>query len=162
MRTLITPVFMCMLAATCSLASMAVAQEDSTVTADPTAPASAPSLSEVTPATGLSNDTITDKKLDAFVQAVLLVGRVGTHYSNLAAKEADETKRTALVATANEDIVKAIDVTPDISPAEFLAIDQASQQDKVLNDRILAQIEVIRKQAQSKQPLRLPDPVETQ
>ncbi|WP_338549381.1 DUF4168 domain-containing protein [Roseovarius phycicola] len=115
-------------------------------------------LSQIEPAEGFSNDTIDDAKIDSFIQAVSMVGQVGAHYTKLMQEEPDEDKRNFLVETANKDIVKAISAAPNITPEEFVAIDQASQADDVLNKRILARIEEIRSENKPKERLQFSEP----
>jgi len=110
-------------------------------------------LSEIEPAEGFTNDTINDEKVDSFIQAVSMIGRVGAHYSKLAQEEADEERRAFLIETANQDIVRAIAAVPNITPAEFVAIDQASQADAVLNDRILERIKEVQAENRPKERL---------
>jgi len=115
-------------------------------------------LSQIEPADGFSNDTIDDEKIDSFIQAVSMIGQVSAHYGKLAQEEADEEKLAFLVENANKDIVKVINAAPNITPAEFVAIDQASQQDKELSDRILARIEEIRAENRPKERLQFSVP----
>ncbi|MEL7257967.1 MAG: hypothetical protein AAFN80_09005 [Pseudomonadota bacterium] len=110
-------------------------------------------LSEIEPAEGFTNDTINDEKVDSFIQAVSMIGRVGAHYSKLVQDEADEDRRAFLIETANQDIVRAIAAVPNITPAEFVAIDQASQSDDVLNDRILTRIKQVQAENRPKERL---------
>lgn len=100
------------------------------------------SLEKIEPAEGISNETITDEKLRAFVQALAAINQVGQHFVPKIEAETDGAKRTELMAYANDSIVNAIEVIADISPAEFKAIDIAAQQDQELNQRILDEIKV--------------------
>ncbi len=115
-------------------------------------------LSQVEPAKGLTNETIDDEKVDSFIQAVSMIGQVSAHYSRLAQETEDEERRAFLLENANKDIVKAINAAPNITPAEFVAIDQASQQDNVLSERILTRIEELKDENRPKERLQFSVP----
>ncbi|WP_428513149.1 DUF4168 domain-containing protein [Roseovarius sp.] len=100
------------------------------------------SLEKIEPAEGISNETLTDEKLSAFVQALAAINAVGQHFVPKIEAETDGEKRAELMAYANDSIVNAIEVIADITPAEFKAIDIAAQQDEELNQRILDEIKV--------------------
>ncbi|QFT82684.1 hypothetical protein FIU89_18800 [Roseovarius sp. THAF27] len=100
------------------------------------------SLEKIEPAEGISNETLTDEKLNAFVQALAAINAVGQHFVPRIEAETDGEKRAELMAYANDSIVNAIEVIADITPAEFKAIDIAAQQDEELNQRILDEIKV--------------------
>ncbi|QFT98285.1 hypothetical protein FIU85_13315 [Roseovarius sp. THAF8] len=100
------------------------------------------SLEKIEPAEGISNETLTDEKLNAFVQALAAINAVGQHFVPKIEAETDGEKRAELMAYANDSIVNAIEVIADITPAEFKAIDIAAQQDEELNQRILDEIKV--------------------
>ncbi len=115
-------------------------------------------LSDVVPAEGFSNDTIDDEKIDSFIQAVSMIGQVSAHYNKLVEEAENDDRRAFLVETANKDIVKAINAAPNITPSEFVAIDQASQNDKELSDRILGRMAEIRAENRPKERLRFSEP----
>lgn len=99
-------------------------------------------LEAIEPAEGITNETLTDEKLRAFVQSLVAVNTVAQHFMPRIEAEADGEKRAELMAYANDSIVNAIEVIADITPAEFKAIDIAAQQDQELNQRILDEIKV--------------------
>lgn len=64
----------------------AVAQEADTAQSDAVAEGSdGPTLSEIEPAEGVTNDTLDDEKIDSFIQAVSMIGRVSANYASLTA-----------------------------------------------------------------------------
>lgn len=116
---------------TASIAQEAAAKEEPTK-----------SLQKIEPAEGISNESLTDEKLRAFVQALAAINTVGQHFVPKIEAETDGEKRAELMDYANDSIVNAIEVVADITPAEFKAIDIAAQQDEELNQRILDEIKV--------------------
>lgn len=124
------------------LAPLAVAQES---TAGPA------SLSEVTPAEGMTNDTIDDAKIRSFIEALAAIQLVGNHYTTRIENETDGSKRAELIDLANSDIVRAVETIKNITPAEYVAIDKAAQADPALNERVLAALEVAKKESAENQ-----------
>lgn len=94
------------------------------------------SLSQVTPAEGLTPETITDRQIVAFVKALAEVREVGQSYVVKIDAETDGSKRADLIDEANAAILTAIDTAPGITPAEYVAIDQAAQSDEALTAKI--------------------------
>lgn len=101
------------------------------------------SLSEFQPTPGLSAETVTDAQIDSFVEALAMINRVGARYTPQIDAETDGQKRKQLIQAANREIVAAVNLTADISPADFVAIDQASQNDAALNEKILGRIKTL-------------------
>ncbi|MEO1139031.1 MAG: DUF4168 domain-containing protein [Pseudomonadota bacterium] len=133
------------------MAVVALAAASPTVSQEADAAPKQPvSLSQVTPDPALTPDTITDDKIVSFVEALAAIQIVGRHYTPRIDAETDGSKRAELIDLANRDIVRAVDTIVNITPAEYVAIDKAAQQDQGLNQRILAQIEVAQAEAKAR------------
>lgn len=82
--------------------------------------------------TQLAQAELSDSKIEAFVVAAVAVEQVRQSYRQ-EFEETGEEDRAKLAEQANDEMVSAIEATPDITLEEYVEINRARQQDPELN-----------------------------
>lgn len=79
---------------------------------------------------------VSDQKLDAFAVAYLQVDKVRQEYSAKIGATSDEGAKQKLQTEASEQMVKAVEASPDMSVEEYTSILKAAQNDPALAKKV--------------------------
>lgn len=79
---------------------------------------------------------VSDQKLEAFAVAYLQVDKVRQEYSAKIGATSDEGAKQKLQTEASEQMVKAVEASPDMSVEEYTSILKAAQNDPALAKKV--------------------------
>jgi hypothetical protein len=79
---------------------------------------------------------VSDQKIEAFAVAYLQVDKVSQEYSTKIGATSDEAAKKKLQTEASEQMVKAVEASPDISVEEYTSILTAAQNDPALAEKV--------------------------
>ena len=79
---------------------------------------------------------VSDQKIEAFAVAYLQVDKVRQEYSAKIGATSDEAAKQKLQTEASEQMVKAVEASPDISVEEYTSILTAAQNDPALAKKV--------------------------
>ncbi|NLS08231.1 DUF4168 domain-containing protein [Rhizobium sp. P32RR-XVIII] len=79
---------------------------------------------------------VSDQKLEAFAVAYLQVDKVRQEYSAKIGAMSDEGAKQKLQTEASEQMVKAVEASPDMSVEEYTSILKAAQNDPALAKKV--------------------------
>lgn len=104
----------------------------------------------------IAAEDVTAGQVVSFVNAMIAIERVRREY--LPRIEAAETEdaRNALVEEADAAAMAAVDEVAGISPAEYLAIGRAAQDNEDLTQRISTRFVELREKQKGRQPMQQP------
>ena len=88
--------------------------------------------------------TLTDDKVNAFVEALIAVEAVRADYLPQIQEQSDEAKQKELIQQANTEALDAVGEVENMTAGDYLAIGQAAQSSEDLNARIMARLESVR------------------
>lgn len=88
--------------------------------------------------------TLSDAKVNAFVEALIAVEAVRADYLPQIQEQSDEAKQKELIEEANTEALDAVGEVENISAGDYMAIGKAAQSNEDLNARIMARLESVR------------------
>lgn len=96
----------------------------------------------VTPS-DITAEQVTDEQVIAFVEALSAIEEVRAEYSPKIQAEESEEDRQAMIDQADAAAIEAVEKVKNITPADYLGIGKAAQEDDALNQRIIARIKEV-------------------
>ncbi|MDX0968253.1 DUF4168 domain-containing protein [Sinorhizobium medicae] len=88
------------------------------------------------PDAGGTSAPISEQKIEAFAVAYLQVDKVRQEYSTKIGATTDEAAKTKLQNEASQEMVKAVETSPNMSVEEYTTILKAAQSDPALAQKV--------------------------
>lgn len=88
------------------------------------------------PEAGGTSAPISEQKIEAFAVAYLQVDKVRQEYSTKIGATSDEAAKTKLQNEASQEMVKAVETSPNMSVEEYTTILKAAQSDPALAQKV--------------------------